>query len=335
MSSSNIRAGFNRAPDTRCTSNKKGEKMKKMSLPSGKKFVFTIIDDTDDATLENIFRTTKTVWVYPPRDKESFGHSLMDEGYREFVCDIYRKGFEIGLHNVGSGEYFREEILKGLEEFRSIVGEYPRIQINHAYNPDSIYGGYKRFSFPFDELIKMLHPIYANNYKGEVKDSPYFWGDKHKQVIKYSRNYETDRLNTFSFNPYMPYVDKRKSEYSNHWFSSTFAPNQWMFNRIVTRSSIDKLERDGGVCILNTHLGYYMKNGSIDSGFVERIKYLSKKRTGWFVPVSTVLDHMRNTRDMDVSIPLLTRYRMELSYLLTRFKYRKILKIDDYFFKRA
>ncbi len=259
----------------------------------------------------------------------------MDEGYREFVLDIKKKGFEIGLHNVGSGEYFRAEILEGLEEFRRIIGEYPGIQINHAYNPDSIYGGHKRFSFPFDRLIKMLHPLYAENYTGEVKGSPYFWGDMHKKIIKYSRNYETDRLNTIGFNPYMPYVDARKSEYSNYWFSSTFAPNQWMFNRIVTRSAIDKLERDGGVCILNTHLGYYMKDGVIDSGFVERIKYLSKKRSGWFVPVSTVMDHLLSARDVDRSIPLLTRYWMELSYLLTRFKYRKIIKIDDYYFKNV
>ncbi len=108
-----------------------------------------------------------------------------------------------------------------------------------------------------------------------------------------------------------------------------------MFNRIVTRSAIDKLERDGGVCILNTHLGYYMKDGVIDSGFVERIKYLSKKRSGWFVPVSTVMDHLLSVRDVDRSIPLLTRYWMELSYLLTRFKYRKIIKIDDYYFKNV
>jgi len=320
--------------------------MEKMQFPSGKKFAFTIIDDTDDATLENVkpiydflfdhgLRTTKTVWVYPPRDAESAGHSLADEKYREFVCGISKKGFEIGLHNVGSGEYSRAEILEGLEEFRRMIGEYPKIQINHAYNRDSIYGGYKRFSFPFDRLIKMLHPIYAENYKGEVKGSPYFWGDMHKKIIKYSRNYETDRLNTLGFNPYMPYVDARKSEYSNYWFSSTFAPNQWMFNRIVTPSAIDKLERDGGVCILNTHLGYYMKDGSIDSGFVERIKYLSKKRNGWFVPVSTVLDHLQGAHAVDTRIPLLTRYRMELSYLLTRFKYRKIIKIDDYYFKRA
>ena len=44
-----------------------------LDFPEGRKFAFTILDDTDDATVENVrpvydlltelgFRTTKTVW---------------------------------------------------------------------------------------------------------------------------------------------------------------------------------------------------------------------------------------------------------------------------------
>ena len=318
--------------------------MKKIQFPNDKKFVFTIIDDTDDSFLENtkpiydflyengIF-ITKTVWVYPPRDKESKGHSLQHEGYRDFVVGLKNKGFEIGLHNVGSGEYYREEIVKGLEEYQEYLGEYPKIHINHAYNPDSIYGGYKRFSFPFNYLLKKLYPIYSGIYQGEVPGSRYYWGDIHKKHIKYNRNYETDKLNTIKFNPVMPYIDKSKQAGSNYWFSSTFAPNQQMFNRIVTRDSIDKLEAEGGVCILNTHLGYYMRNGEIDQGFVERIRYLSQKSSGWFVPVSTVLDYLMENRTVDSVITRTAKFRLEFLYLLIRYKYRKIIKIDDYSFK--
>ena len=60
--------------------------------------------------------------------------------------------------------------------------------------------------------------------------------------------------------------------------SSTFAPNQWMFNHIVTKESIDRLENEGGVCILYTHLGYYHKNGKVDEGFKKMISYIGKKR---------------------------------------------------------
>ena len=320
--------------------------MKKICFPDNKKFVFTIIDDTDDAFLENtkpiydfLFEhgilITKTIWVYPPRDRESKGHSLQHHGYRAFVLDIKSKGYEIALHNVGSGLYFRKEILKGLEEYKYIFGDHPKIHVNHSYNTDSIYGGYKRFSFPFSFLIKFLHPVYDQQYEGEIPGSPHFWGDMHKKLIKYSRNYETDQLNTIKFNPYMPYIDKSKKLYSNYWFSATFAPNQWMFNRIVTPEAVDKLEQEGGVCILYTHLGYYMKNGKIDQGFIEKIKYISQRNNGWFVPVSTVLDFLVENKTRNIVIPRIVKLKLELLYLFVRFKYRRIIKIDDHTFKKC
>ena len=84
-------------------------------------FNFTIIDDTDDATLENIkpvydflyekkIFITKTVWVYPPRDKHSKGDSLQRPEYLKYIKELSDKGFEIALHNVGSGDYTRDEI---------------------------------------------------------------------------------------------------------------------------------------------------------------------------------------------------------------------------------
>ena len=105
--------------------------MKKINFPDNKKFIFTIIDDTDDAFLENIkpvydflyeygIFITKTVWVYPPRDEESKGHSLQHDGYRDFIIELKKKGYEIALHNIGSGEYLQEEILTGLEEYKKI-----------------------------------------------------------------------------------------------------------------------------------------------------------------------------------------------------------------------
>lgn len=320
--------------------------MKERRFPNNKTFVFTIIDDTDDSFLENtkpiydfLFENglliTKTIWVYPPRDRESKGHSLQHHGYRDFLLDIKSKGYEIALHNIGSGTYSREEILEGLKEYKNIFGDYPKIQTNHSYNIDSIYGGYKRFSFLFSFLIKLLHPVYSQKYEGEIPKSPHYWGDFHKKLIKYNRNYETDQLNTIKSNPYMPYLDKNKAQYSNYWFSSTFAPNQWMFNKIVTPESIDKLEHEGGVCILNTHLGYYMKNGKIDQGFIDKIKYISKKNNGWFMPVSTVLDYLMENKTRNIVIPKIKKFKLELLYLFIRFKYRTILKIDDYTFKKS
>ena len=256
--------------------------------PDKKKFVFTIIDDTDDAIFENIkpvydllfqnkILTTKTIWVYPPRDiKQSKGDCLQRPEYLEFVKDLHKKGFEIALHNVGSGSYEREEIIRGLQEFKNHLGIHPNIHVNHSYNPDNLYSGSKRFSFPFNYIIKLLYSQYDEFY-GDNPESNFFWGDIHKNLIKYSRNHEIDDINTVKINPYIPYKDKRYDTYSNYWFSSTFAPNQWVFNAMVTPEKIDRLENQGGICILYTHLGYFMRRGKIDPGFVKIIEYLGKK----------------------------------------------------------
>lgn len=117
--------------------------------PNNKKFAFTIVDDTDNGTIENTkpvydflyehgITTTKTVWVYPPRDAYT-GGSLLDDDYLEFILDLQQKGYEIGLHNVGSGKFNRNEIIEGIEIFKEKLGLYPSLHINHASNIDNIY----------------------------------------------------------------------------------------------------------------------------------------------------------------------------------------------------
>jgi hypothetical protein len=320
-----------------------------LKFPNNKKFIFTIIDDTDDAFLENIkpiydvlndnnLKTTKTVWVYPPRDLDnSKGDCLQRVDYVEFILSLIKNGFEIGLHNVGSGSYSREEIIKGLGEFKKILGFTPNLHINHSYNPDNVYSGIKRFGFPINWAIKNLYPIYHKFY-GDDPNSNHFWGDYHKKLIKYGRNYEFDNINTFKINPFMPYKDKKYDMYSNYWFSSTFAPNQWMFNKLVTPANIDRLEKEGGICILYTHLGYYMQNQKIDKGFIEKIKYIGSKNTGWFIPVSQVLDFLiehKKKNNIPEYLPKIVKKKLELKSIKTRIKYRYIKKIDDFHFKKS
>lgn len=320
-----------------------------LKFPNNKKFIFTIVDDTDDAYLENIkpiydllaenkIKVTKTVWVYPVRDEQvSKGDSLSRAEYLEFVQDIQKNGFEISLHNVGSGCFVRSEIITGLDVFKSKLASMPRVHINHSYNPDNIYCGFKRFSFPFNYIVQKMYPNYGN-FSGEIADSEHFWGDLHKKHIDYSRNYEVDDINTFKKNPYMPYRDKHYHEFANYWFSSTFAPNQWMFKKQVNKKSIDRLENEGGVCILYTHLGYYMVDGVIDPHFKKMIEYLGSKNSGWYVPVSTVLDflnHNKKLNSISEFIPTYFKKWLEFRTLWTRIKYRYFVKLDDFHFKRS
>ena len=82
----------------------------RLSFPDGKRFAFTIVDDTDLATLERVrpiyelfdrygLKTTKTVWVWPTNETHppSQGDSLQNQAYRSFIVDLQRKGFEIAF----------------------------------------------------------------------------------------------------------------------------------------------------------------------------------------------------------------------------------------------
>ena len=312
-------------------------------------FYFSIVDDTDDATLENIkpvydflyekgILITKTIWVYPPRDKPSSGDCLQRPEYVEFIKDLHSKGFEIALHNVGSGDYTREEILEGLEEFKDKLGFYPKIHINHSYNKDSIYGGTKRFNWPFNKIVNGMYPQYAGEFQGEIEGSASFWGDVHKKMITYNRNHEFRNLNTLAVDPKTPYIDPKRSRFSNYWFSSSFAPNQLVFNHLVSRKNVDKLVSQGGTAIVFTHFGYFYKDGKLDQGFIEAIDYLTSQKDGNYMPVSQLLDLRAEERRRKGKTPYPTiswfyKFRLELIHLLTRVYYRKFNKIDDYAFK--
>ncbi len=93
--------------------------------------------------------------------------------YLGFILDLKKKGFEIALHNVGSGSYLRNEIKKGIEEFRDKIGNYPSTHVNHSANFDNIYWGAKRFQFPFN----ILYDFFNNKkYYGDERDPPsFFW----------------------------------------------------------------------------------------------------------------------------------------------------------------
>ncbi|MDA1354163.1 MAG: DUF2334 domain-containing protein, partial [bacterium] len=208
--------------------------------PNNSTFVFTVFDDTDEATLKTIkpvydlldelgMRTTKSVWPLPQKDHHVYsgGTALDDPDYCSYMKELQAKGFEIGLHNVGTGNYTRKDIENGLSLFKDIFGDYPSIHVNHSANRDNMYWGYKRFS----TLLGFFYKVFSNNrtYLGDQKDSPYFWGDLHKRHIKYTRNLTYKSLNLLKYDPFTPFVDPKKSKYSNFYFSSTDTPDVTSF----------------------------------------------------------------------------------------------------------
>ena len=299
-----------------------------MIWPNNKKFAFTIIDDTDNSYVENIkpiydllnslnMRTTKTCWVYPPRDNFT-GQSLSDDDYRKFALDFAEKRFELALHNVGSGDFNREEILQGIERFKSYTGVYPKMQINHASNPDNLFWGNERYTTPLKFLINV---IYGNKrfYYGTDPNSTHFWGDVSKKHIKYIRNHTFNRINTLSYDPQMPYRVKRKDEFSNYWFSSSDGHTVEEFNNLISPENVSHLVSSGGLCIVYTHFasGFVNDQEKVNPVFEKRLKNLAEM-DGWFAPASEILDYLLAQKNRSEFVSNWYQFRLDARWMLDR-----------------
>ncbi|MGH8015504.1 MAG: hypothetical protein ACREBV_04890, partial [Candidatus Zixiibacteriota bacterium] len=62
----------------------------------------------------------------------------------------------------------------------------------------------------------------------------------------------------------------------------------------INEAAQDRLEQEGGVCIMYTHFasGFY-ENGNLNQEFKHLLKRLRRKN-GWFVPVSELLDYLKS-----------------------------------------
>ena len=276
------------------------------AFPGGRRFAFTIIDDTDVATVENVapiyrlleqlgMRTTKTVWpMRCPEGSRDFASSetLEDSGYRAFAMDLQRRGFEIASHGATMESSERERTLRGLEKMRATFGAYPTVHANHANNREGLYWGTARID---DVLVRRAYGLLLGDgdlFEGHVEDSPYWWGDVARSHIRYVRNLTFECLDVASINPTLPYHDPRRP-HVNWWFSAADAENCSAFNRLLRPDAQERLERAGGIAIVATHFGkHFVRDGRVDAETARLLEALSR-RPGWFVPVGELLDWLR------------------------------------------
>ncbi len=277
----------------------------KIPWPDGKSFAFTVFDDTDLVTLDNTrpvyefcaglgMRFTKSVWPSRGRDVPRVGGlTCEDEAYRAWVLELQRQGFEIGYHLNTYHTSRREEVIKGLDSFRALLGHDPRSMANHTGCDEGIYWGSARLTgfnqFAYNILTRFRR---HNRFFGHVADQPLFWGDVCRDRIKYVRNFVFADINTLKQCPMMPYHDPARP-LVNYWFSSSEGPEVESFVKCITEANQDRLESEGGACIMYTHFacGFY-RDGNLDQRFVKLMKRLAEKN-GWFVPVSTLLDYLQ------------------------------------------
>ena len=301
-----------------------------MNFPDGKRFAFTILDDTDDATLENVkpvydalrahgMRTTKTVWpVDCPEGSRIFfaADTLQRKAYLEFVRRLSADGFEVAFHGATMESSRRDRTMRALEILKREFGAYPRLFCNHGHNQDNLYWGHKRFRTSWlRRAAALLRKEGASYYQGEVKDTAYFWGDLCLQYIRYVRNWTFPCLNMLEVNPEMPYR-LPSTPYVNLWFSTTDAPEVQDFVRLLVRENVDRLEDAGGLCIISTHLGKgFAKDGVLDPR-VEGILRDFSRRRGWYVPVSEMLDYLVQTQGKGRPLGSWSTALLETRYLV-------------------
>lgn len=298
--------------------------------PNGCEFAFTVLDDTDNDTIHNVrpvydllaecdMRTSKSVWVYPPRDGFR-GLGLVDDQYRQFIGTLASRGFEICLHNVGSGRFNREEIRAGLDLFKEYIGSDPKVHANHASNPDNLYWISKRFAMPLSFLYGMAVRMRGGNPSslGDEPTSVHFWGDIAKESIRYVRNFTFNSINTLRADSMMPYTEKTKP-YVNYWFSSSDGHTVKEFTDLIRPSNVDRLQREGGLCIVYTHFasGFVDSDGKVNERFADRITQLSQ-RPGWFAPVGEVLDYMVSNGQCHRDIGYRSQLRLNLLWIMDR-----------------
>jgi hypothetical protein len=305
------------------------------SWPDQKRFAFTIFDDPDSQTLEAGrevyallkdlgFRTTKGVWpVRGPREPSDHGITCDDAGCLPWLLDLQQAGFEIGLHNVTLHTSTREETIRGIERFEQLFGHQPLTMAQHYFCNENIYWGAQRVSGG----RRLLYNLYSrltqggnrNRWRGHVEGDPLFWGDVCQAKVKYLRNFVFPDINTLKACPWMPYHDPQRP-YVNYWYASSEGANVESFVRCLQEPNQERLEDEGGACIMYTHFGHgYYRDGRLDPRFRVLMERLAQ-RAGWFVPVRTLLDYLME-HGGGGTLTDLARAQLERHWMLHKMRY--------------
>jgi hypothetical protein len=306
--------------------------------PGGKRFAFTIIDDTDWASVQNVgpvydllndlgMRSTKSVWVLPgDGDSNNAGQTCADQEYLDWTLELQRQGFEIAIHNASPATSSRRQTKAALTMFRRIYGVDPMIHCNHVGCEENLYWGDSRLSgWRRTAYNVMTRGRRRNRSRGHIPNDELFWGDLCREHVRYVRNFVFNPLNTLKACPDMPYHDPSRP-FVRFWFASSNGGTLDRFVGNVTPRSIEALAAEGGLCILYTHFARgFAANGRPHPKFRATMERLARL-DGWFPTVTEALDHLRlNSTERDREISPARLARLESKWLLERVRYGEIL----------
>lgn len=289
-----------------------------LTFPDGKRFAFTVFDDTDVGTLDYLrpiydllhdlgLKTTKTVWPLDYAGKSSYaGSSCMDDpDYCEYLRLLQTRGFEIAFHGATMETSLRADTARALERFRAVLGVAPTSYAAHAQNRDNLYWGRERFHF---RLWRAAYQFVAGRgdpvYAGHVPGSDVYWADLAPE-LRYVRSFTYSGIDLNRITRDVPYRTA-DTPHVRAWFPSCDADNVQEFVELLSPENQARLESAGGLCILSTHFGKgFVREGRVRPDVARALEALSK-RPGWFVPVTPMLDHLAAQR----AIPVLGSWRL-------------------------
>jgi hypothetical protein len=299
--------------------------------PEGRSFAFTIFDDTDLATVENVgpvyrlleelgFRTTKSVWAIRGQGTSPLAGATCDDAdYRAWTLDLQARGFEIGSHGATYSTADRETVLRSMDRFRELYGHDPWTLANHSGCDESIYWGTERVSgvnrLAYDVLTRFSR---HGRFRGHRDGDPLFWGDVCRERVRYVRNFTFRDVNTLAACPTMPYHDPARP-YVRSWFASSEGADVRAFTACLSEANQDRLEAERGACIMYTHFASgFVDNGRIEPQFERLMRRLAAKN-GWFVPTVTLLDTLASWQ-VDVPISHAQRDQLERRWLRSKIR---------------
>ena len=298
-----------------------------LMFPEGRRFAFTVFDDTDVGTLDSIrpvyellyelgLRTTKTVWPLDYDGDSSYAGSatMQDPEYCSYLRLLQSRGFEIAFHGATMETASRSETERALQIFRVELGRGPTSYAAHAQNRDNLYWGRERFQFG---LFRFAYDLMGGRgeprYAGHLPGSDVYWLDLASE-LRYVRSLTYDGIDLNRVTSRVPYR-MAATPGINAWFPSCDADNVEEFVALLSPDNQAVLESHGGVCILSTHFGKgFIRDGRVRPDVARALESLSR-RPGWFVPVTPLLDHLARQRGI-AELSGLRLFRMELLWFV-------------------
>jgi hypothetical protein len=248
--------------------------------------------------------TTKSVWATAGDGVPHIsGATCEDSAYRDWTLELQAAGFEIGSHGAAPATSRRQTVVRSLDRFREIYGHDPDALANHSGCRESIYWGENRVDGTSRLAYNLMTGFRRRGlFRGHREGDPLFWGDLCRDRVRYVRNFTYADVNTLAACPAMPYHDPDRP-YVRAWFAASEGADVTAFNSRLSEAEQDRLEAEGGACIMYTHFASgFWRDGELDPRFRELMVRLTRMN-GWFVPVTTLLDHLVERRGLTILAP--------------------------------